>query len=112
MYCAGADTVSNTFYDIRVIYFMLRFKTWSTLSSFFLSMVLHPECQVRAQEEIEAVIGSERLPMFEDRSSLPYVESILQETLRYVFHSPLKIPSLNLFHDMAHDMSDGTLPSH
>jgi cytochrome P450 len=65
---------------------MLRSKTWSSLSIFFLAMVLHPECQVRAQEEIKAIIGSERLPIFEDRSSLPYVESILQETLRFVFH--------------------------
>jgi hypothetical protein len=46
-------------------------------------MVLHPECQVKAQEEINAVIGSERLPEFSDRNSLPYLECVLQETLRY-----------------------------
>lgn len=45
-------------------------------------MILHPECQRRAQEEIDAVIGSERLPEFTDRKSLPYVECVLQETLR------------------------------
>lgn len=59
-------------------------------------MTLHPECQVQAQEEIDAVIGSERLPTFEDRSSLPYVESLLQESLRYVFHFPASS------NDMAH----------
>jgi len=45
-------------------------------------MVLNPECQLRAQEEIDVVIGSERLPEFDDRSSLPYIECVLQETLR------------------------------
>jgi Cytochrome P450 len=51
-------------------------------------MVLYPECQARAQKEIEAVVGSERLPTFDDRSLLPYVESVLQETLRCVFQFP------------------------
>lgn len=59
-------------------------KTWSTLSMFFLAMVLNPEHQARAQKEIDTVIGSGRLPEFEDRPSLPYVECVLQETLRHV----------------------------
>lgn len=46
-------------------------------------MVLHPECQRRCQEEIDAVIGTDRLPEFSDRDSLPYLECILQETLRW-----------------------------
>lgn len=50
-------------------------------------MTLHPECQIKAQEEIDAVIGTDRLPDFSDRHSLPYLERILQETLRYAFCS-------------------------
>ena len=46
-------------------------------------MVLYPECQAKAQEEIDAVIGSDRLPEFQDRESLPYLECLVQETLRY-----------------------------
>jgi len=46
-------------------------------------MVLHPECQKRAREEIDAVIGLDRLPELSDRESLPYVESVVQEALRY-----------------------------
>lgn len=49
----------------------------------FLAMVLNPECQIKAQEETDAVIGSSQLPGFEDREALPYVECVLQETLRY-----------------------------
>ena len=47
-------------------------------------MVLHPECQKRAHQEIDSAVGSERLPEFSDRESLPYIDCILQETLRFV----------------------------
>lgn len=46
-------------------------------------MVLHPHCQAKAQEEIDMIVGSDRLPEFNDRSSLPYLECLLQETLRF-----------------------------
>ncbi|KAL0064462.1 hypothetical protein AAF712_008626 [Marasmius tenuissimus] len=58
--------------------------THAALLSFVLAMVLHPECQVKAREEIDRVVGSERLPDFGDRSSLLYVEAIMQEVLRHV----------------------------
>ncbi|KAG1737749.1 hypothetical protein EDB19DRAFT_1716397, partial [Suillus lakei] len=35
------------------------------------------------QTEIEAVIGTDRLSTFEDRSSLPYMEAVLRKTLRW-----------------------------
>ncbi|KAG6826832.1 hypothetical protein H0H92_014250 [Tricholoma furcatifolium] len=37
----------------------------------------------RVQEEIDQVIGSRRLTDFDDRGSLPYVENLVQEILRY-----------------------------
>ncbi|KAG2069064.1 cytochrome P450 [Suillus decipiens] len=55
--------------------------TTSTLMAFALAMVFYPDVQRRAQAEIDSVIGRDRLPTFEDRTSLPYVESILRETL-------------------------------
>lgn len=63
-------------------------QTASTLAVFILAMVLYPECQIKAQEEIDRVIGSSRLPNFNDRGSLPYVECLLQETLRYMIFVP------------------------
>lgn len=52
---------------------------------FILVMVLYPDVQARAQAEIDAVIGQglQRLPHWEDRSSLPYVEAVVKETLRW-----------------------------
>lgn len=61
----------------------------STLRTFALAMVLYPDVQRRAQAEIDFVVGGDRLPTFKDRDSLPYVESILRETLRWHPVGPL-----------------------
>ena len=49
-----------------------------------LAMVLHPDVYAKAQEKVDRVIGNTRLPTLEDRQHLPYIESILLETYRYV----------------------------
>lgn len=46
-------------------------------------MILHPEVFAKAQAEIDRVVGSDRLPDFQDRTSLPYVESVVKEVYRY-----------------------------
>ncbi|KAF8180008.1 cytochrome P450 1A2 [Mycena galopus ATCC 62051] len=66
--------------------------TWTTLTIFVLAMVLHPECQAKAQKEIDSVVGDLRLPEFGDRGDLPFVEAILQETLRWNPAVPLGVP--------------------
>jgi hypothetical protein len=39
--------------------------------------------QRKAQAEIDAVVGSDRLPKFSDRPDLPFVEAIVTEVLRW-----------------------------
>ncbi|KIK97014.1 hypothetical protein PAXRUDRAFT_10437 [Paxillus rubicundulus Ve08.2h10] len=55
----------------------------STLHTFILAMLLYPEVQAKAQAEIDSIIGSGRLPHFDDRQSLPYVDAILRELIRW-----------------------------
>ncbi|KAF9064350.1 cytochrome P450 [Rhodocollybia butyracea] len=55
-------------------------------SLLFFPMTQHPDVQTKAQAEIDHVIGRDRLPTFEDRQSLPYVESIYREIMR--MHPP------------------------
>ena len=52
-------------------------------------MILHPEVQQKAQEEIDRVVGHDRLPTFEDRNELPYINAIFKETLRWRAIVPL-----------------------
>ncbi|KAH7920190.1 cytochrome P450 [Leucogyrophana mollusca] len=55
----------------------------SALANFVLSMILYPHAQRRAQAEIDDVVGTNRLPGPDDRNSLPYVEAVMRETLRW-----------------------------
>ncbi|KAJ7927763.1 cytochrome P450 [Mycena leptocephala] len=48
----------------------------------FVDMGYTGQCQVKAQKEIDSVVGDLRFPDFEDHENLPFVECILQETLR------------------------------
>jgi hypothetical protein len=53
-------------------------------------MVLHPEVQQKAFEEIRSVCGSDRLPSYEhDRDSLPFVTATVMETFRWALVNPL-----------------------
>jgi len=56
---------------------------------FVLAMVLHPEVYKRAQEEIDRVVGSQRLPDFSDRDSLPYLDCVIKEVYRWHVPVPL-----------------------
>ncbi|KAL1945436.1 hypothetical protein VTO73DRAFT_2287 [Trametes versicolor] len=61
---------------------------------FLLAIALHPEVQARAQEEIDRVVGTHRLPDFVDRDRLPYVTAIMKEILRWHPPAPTGIPHL------------------
>ena len=55
-------------------------------------MVLYPEVQKKAQVEIDAVVGPNRLPDFHDRPSLPYINAIVKESMRWHLVLPLGGP--------------------
>ena len=58
-------------------------KVKSTLNSFLLAMILYPDVQQKAQEEIDREIGDSRLPAFSDLGRIPYVDAIVNECLRW-----------------------------
>lgn len=58
-------------------------KTVSTIASFFLTMMLYPEVQRKAQAHLDKVIGVDRLPRFSDRQDLSYIDCIIWEALRW-----------------------------
>ncbi|KAI2824969.1 hypothetical protein CBS115989_390 [Aspergillus niger] len=65
LYAGGADT------------------TVSSIASFFLAMALFPEVQRKAQQELDTVIGTDRLPQYADREQLPYINALVKETFRW-----------------------------
>ncbi|KAF9527932.1 cytochrome P450 [Crepidotus variabilis] len=55
----------------------------SVIQTFFYAMIRFGDVQVKAHEEIDKVLGGDRLPKFEDRAALPYIEALLRELLRW-----------------------------
>jgi len=50
---------------------------------FFYKMQEHPDIQKQIQAELDAVVGRERLPSFNDQPDLPYIGALRKELLRY-----------------------------
>jgi cytochrome P450 len=65
------------------------------MMTFLVACLLHPEAQKRARDEIDAVVGRDRLPTFEDRPKLPFVDAMCKEVLRWRPTMPLCAPFLN-----------------
>ena len=55
-------------------------------------MSLFPEVQRKAQEELDRVVGPDRLPEFTDYDSLVYIQAIILESLRWMVVLPLSVP--------------------
>lgn len=70
-------------YDVGIIYEAGSDTTTMALEIFTLAAVLYPTVMEEAQEELDRVVGTERLPGFEDRDQLPYVAAIVKEVLRW-----------------------------
>jgi len=68
--------------------------TVSTLLTFILGMIFNPDVQRLAQEEIDRVVGLDRLPDFEDRKDLPYVEAVCKESMRWQSVTPFGVPHM------------------
>ncbi|KAH8824032.1 cytochrome P450 [Flagelloscypha sp. PMI_526] len=64
----------------------------NTLSFFLLAMLIFPDVQRKAHEELDQVIGKERLPDFEDKKSLPYIQAVCFELLRWSSLVPMALP--------------------
>ena len=56
--------------------------TGATIQSFILFMLAEPECLRRVKEEMDRVVGPDRLPTFDDEPNLPYLVACLKETPR------------------------------
>ncbi|KAJ7157103.1 cytochrome P450 [Mycena filopes] len=63
-----------------------------TTQIIFLALIMHPEAQHKAQEELERVLGRCAAPKLHDRSRLPYLEAVLLEILRSYPAGPIGLP--------------------
>ncbi|KAH9031548.1 cytochrome P450 [Lactarius hengduanensis] len=66
--------------------------TSTTLHWWLLALLAHPEVQVRAQAELDDVVGSARPPTFADLPFLPYIRAMVKEALRWSPTAPFGVP--------------------
>lgn len=102
---AGAETVSLLFSQAGLATIEPIRKTWSSLETFLLGMLCYPEVQQKGQEEIDRVIGPDRLPTFDDFDSLPYVGCVTQEVLRCGYcYGKRRVPSTHISMKLIHQI--------
>ncbi|KAJ7649568.1 cytochrome P450 [Mycena polygramma] len=75
----------------------------AALSTFYLAMALYPDIQATAQAELDKVLTDGRLPQLSDRASLPYLECLMREVLRWKPLAPIGIPHLSIKDDIYRD---------
>jgi len=66
--------------------------TYGTLLNFVIAMMLYPDVAKRAQDELDRVVGRDRVPTFADFDDLPYIQAVVRETLRWRPVGPLAVP--------------------
>ncbi|RXW19069.1 hypothetical protein EST38_g6797 [Candolleomyces aberdarensis] len=69
--------------------------TVSSATALLYVLASYPEVQTKAQAEIDAVIGTDRLPLVTDRRELPYVHAIVKEVSRWYTVVPLGLAHSN-----------------
>lgn len=57
--------------------------TTTALNNIILACLLYPEIVAAAHEELDRVVGGDRMPDFGDEPDLPYIRGIAKETLRW-----------------------------
>ncbi|KAJ3662579.1 hypothetical protein Zmor_006920 [Zophobas morio] len=74
MFMAGSETTSKS------------------LGFCFLNLIRYPDVQKKAQQEIDQVVGRDRLPTLEDRPKMPYMECVVLEALRMFSGRAFTVP--------------------
>jgi hypothetical protein len=98
LYTGGADTVglSSGWHAVPAD----ELQTVCSIENFFLAMTTYPEVQRKAQDEIDRVLGADRLPKVADRTSLPYIDAVVKEVLRWHPIAPMGIPHMSVGDDI------------
>ncbi|KAI0770762.1 putative CyP450 monooxygenase [Irpex lacteus] len=73
--------------------------TYSIIQTFFCSMAAHPELQKKAREELDLVVGPDRMPSYDDYDSLPYIRAIFMECARWLPVVPISLPHRSITDD-------------
>lgn len=66
--------------------------TAATLYAFIQAILVWPEVLKKAQEEVDRVVGGDRLPTLEDYPNMPYIRCCIKESIRWMPTVILGVP--------------------
>lgn len=70
--------------------------TATTLEWLIYIMVNYPDTQRKVQEELDSVVGPNRLPTYSDRKQMPYLNAVILELMRWKHFAPFGLPHMTL----------------
>jgi len=79
---------------LGIICTMAVFTVAGMIHNFWLMMTVHPAWQARVREEIDRVVGSDRIVDMADSPNLPVLRAVIRECLRWKPPAPLGVPHL------------------
>ncbi|PYI10433.1 putative cytochrome P450 [Aspergillus sclerotiicarbonarius CBS 121057] len=79
-------------YSLGELYVAGIYTTKMVLETFIATCTDHAEAVHKAQDELDSVIGTERLPSFDDMDRLPYITAFISELVRWRPISPIGVP--------------------
>lgn len=88
----GADEEDVIKWLAVTVYAAGAHNTSGTVSNFIMAMVLNPHIVKKAIEELDRVVGIERLPGMGDRGNLAYIKCVVLESMRWRNVVPLALP--------------------
>jgi len=87
--------------------------TYTTVLIFIMVMAMNPEIQKLVQQEMDSVLSANRMvfPTFELKSSLPYLDAVIKETMRWHPALPLSMARMTSSDDSyrGFDIPKGTI---
>lgn len=88
---ATLEAVEAVKYAAAMLHFAGAETSITAIRAFLFAMVTNPDIQNLAQQEIDGIVGNERLPDLGDRERLPYVSALIKETLRWHAITPMGV---------------------
>lgn len=70
--------------------------TATTLEWLFYILGNNPDTMKKVHEELDKIVGQDRLPKWEDRDNLPYLNAVLCELMRWKHFAPFGLPHMTL----------------
>ncbi|KAK7102926.1 cytochrome P450 2B5-like [Littorina saxatilis] len=91
----GKKTTVNETYLLKTLFDLWAAGTETSATTVLwviVHLLRHPHVQDRCHQEVDRVIGADRLPSLQDRTDTVYVEATILETLRLSVNVPFSLP--------------------